>query len=72
MGTVNAMVWCGNAMGIPPHERLKLRRQMAAAAGKNASSSLSLCLEVKDIRSGDGALFFMVALSWVEGVWLNC
>ena len=32
----------GKAVGMAPTERLKLRRQMAAAAGKKESVSLSL------------------------------
>ena len=42
-GLVPATAWRGQAVGIAPTERLKLRRQMAAAAaGKKESVSLSL------------------------------
>ena len=34
--------WGGEAVGVAPRERLKLRRQLAAAAGKKESVSLSL------------------------------
>ena len=40
--TVLARGWGGEAVGVAPRERLKLRRQMAAAAGKKESVSLSL------------------------------
>ena len=36
-----ARAWGGQAVGIAPTERLKLRRQMAAAAGKKESVSFS-------------------------------
>ena len=42
MGMLLARVWRGQAVGISPTERLKLRRQMAAAAGKKESVFLSL------------------------------
>ena len=45
IGLVPARVWRGQAVGISPTERLTLRRQMAAAAGKKASVSLSLFVE---------------------------
>ena len=33
-GTLPARTWGAHAVGMSPTERLKLRRQMAAAAGK--------------------------------------
>ena len=44
MGLVPARACGAHAVGIAPTERLKLRRQMAAAAGKKGAS-LSLFLE---------------------------
>ena len=50
-GLVPARAWRGHAVGIAPTERLKLRRQMAAAsAGKKASVSLSLFMEVNNLE----------------------
>ena len=50
MGLMFARVWRGQTVGIAPTERLKLRRQMAAAAaGKKESASLSLVLELNKI-----------------------
>ena len=43
-------VWRGQAVGIAPTERFKLRRQMAAAASEKESASLSLFLEVNDLE----------------------
>ena len=43
---VTARAWRGQAAGMTPTERLMLRRQMAAAAGKKESASLSLLMEV--------------------------
>ena len=40
----------GQAVGVAPIERFKLRRQMAAAAGKKESVSLALFLEVNDLE----------------------
>ena len=60
--------WRAHAVGMSPTERLKLRRQMAAAAGKTSTTPLSLfmeaCgLEVKEEPSTLATKF------WVEGVW---
>ena len=41
-GPRESRVWGGHAVDIAPTERLKLRRQMATAAGKKESVSLSL------------------------------
>ena len=40
-GMMPVRMWCGTA----PTERLKLRRQMAAAGGKHSTTSLSLFME---------------------------
>ena len=46
MGLVLASVWERQAVGSSDTERLKLRRQMAAAAGKNELVSLSLFMDI--------------------------
>ena len=48
-GLVLVRAWRGQAVGMAPTERLKLRRQMAAAAGKKESVSLSLFMEVNNL-----------------------
>ena len=53
--------------GIAPTERLKLRRQMAAAAGKKESVSLSLFLEVNDLEVEE-ELSTMATQARTEGV----
>ena len=40
-----ARTWGVRAVGLAPTERLKLRRQMSAAAGKKSATSLSLLME---------------------------
>ena len=50
MGSVPARVRVGQAFGIAPTERLKLRGQMTAAASKKESVSLSLFREVKNLE----------------------
>ena len=40
-GMMPARTWRVHAVGISPTERLKLKRQMAAAAGKKSATSLS-------------------------------
>ena len=42
---VPARTWRVHAVGMAPKERLKLRSQMAAAAGKKGMTSLSLSME---------------------------
>ena len=54
--------------GMSPMERLKLRRQMAAAAGKKSSTSLSLFMEVHGLEVED-ELSTMATQCWAEGVW---
>ena len=57
-------------MVMAPTERLKLRRQMAAAAGKKESTSLSLFLEVYGLDVEE-ELSTVVAQAWAEGVWIG-
>ena len=49
-GLVLARASRGQAVGIAPTESFKLRRQVAAAAGKEESVSLSLFLDVNDFE----------------------
>ena len=49
-------------------ERLNLRRQMAAAAGKSSTISLSLFMEVIGLEVEQG-LSTLAAQYWAEGVW---
>ena len=51
-------------------ERLKLRRQVAAAAGKNLSVSLSLFIEPNNLE-GKEDLSTMATLCWAAGVWMG-
>ena len=70
MGLVLARAREGQAVGIAPTERLKLRRQMAAAAGKKESVSLSLFMEV-NILEIEEELSTMATHAWAEGVRLG-
>ena len=70
MGLVLAGVWRGQAVGFASSERWKLRRQMAAAACKKESVSLSLPMVVNDLEVEEN-LFIMVMFCWAEGVWVN-
>ena len=69
-GLVAATVWRGQAVGIAPTERLNLREQMAAAAGKKESASLSLFMDV-NILEVEQELSTMGTLAWAENVWLG-
>ena len=69
-GLVPARAWGGQAVGIAPTERLKLRRQVAAAAGKKESVSLSLFMNVNNFEVEE-ELSTVATLAWVEGVWLG-
>ena len=69
-GLVPARVWRGQAVGIAPTVSLKLRRQLAAAAGKKESVSLSLFMEVHSLEVEE-ELFTMATVAWAEGVWMG-
>ena len=57
-------------MGVAPTERLNLRKQMAAAAGKKESVSLSLFVEVNDLEVEE-ELSTMASQAWAVGVWIG-
>ena len=53
-GMMPARTWGVHAVGMSPTERFKLRRQMAAAAGKKSTTSLSLFLGACGLGVGGG------------------
>ena len=53
-GMVPARTWRVHAVGVAPTERFKLRRQMAAAAGKKCRTSLSLFMEAFGLEVEEG------------------
>ena len=55
MGLVPARTWRVHAVGTLLTERFKLRRQMAAAAGKKSTTSLSLFMEEYSLEHGNAA-----------------
>ena len=57
-----------HAVGMSPTERLKLRRQLEAAAGKKSSTSLPLFMEAYGLEVEDG-ISTMATQYWAEGVW---
>ena len=67
-GMMPAMTWRAHAVGMSPTERLKLRRQMAAAAGKKSTTSLSLFMEAHGLDVED-EISTMATQYWAEGVW---
>ena len=69
-GLVLAKAWEGQAVGIAPRERLKLRRQMAAAAGKKSSVSLSFFMDVTNLEVEE-ELSTMATHAWAEVVRLG-
>ena len=53
---------------LTPTERLKLRRQMAAAAGKKSTTSLSLFMEATGLDVEED-LSTLATQYWAESVW---
>ena len=49
-GVMPARTWRVHAVGMSPTERENLRRQMAAAAGKKSTTSLSLFVETHGLE----------------------
>ena len=60
--------WEVHALGMAPTERLKLRRQMAAAAGKKSTTSLSLFMEAYGSEVEE-ELSTLATQHWAGGVW---
>ena len=67
-GMMPARAWGAHAVGMSPTERLILRRQMEAAAGKKSTTSLSLFMEVYGLEVED-EISTMANQCWAEGVW---
>ena len=57
-GMMPARTWRVHAEGMAPTERLKLRRQVAAAAGKKSTTSLSLFMETYGLGSRGGTFYY--------------
>ena len=70
LGFVCVILRGGQAVEIAPREGLKLRRQMAAAAGEKVPVSLSLSMEVNNLQVEE-ELPTMATCFWAEGVWMN-
>ena len=66
-GMMPTRTWRTHAVGVSPTERLKLRRQMAAAAGKKSTTSLSLFMETHGLEVEE-ELTTMAIQYWAEGV----
>ena len=67
-GMVPGRAWRARALEMAPTERLKLRKQMAAAAGKKSTTSLSLFMEAYGLAAEE-ELATMATQNWAEGVW---
>ena len=65
-GMVPARTWRVHAVEIAPTERLNLRRQMTAAAGKKSTASLSWFMEAYGLEPST-----MTTRHWAEGVWIG-
>ena len=66
-GMMPARTWMVHAVGMAPTERLKLRRQMAAAAGNKSTTFLSLFMESYGLEVEE-ELSTMATQFWAEGV----
>ena len=69
-GLVPARTWRVHAAGMSPTERLNLRRQMAAAAGKNSTTSLSLFMQAFGLEVEED-LCTLATQKRAEGVWIG-
>ena len=67
-GMMPARTWEVYAVGMAHTERLKLRRQMAAAACKKSTTSLSLFMEANGLEVEE-ELSTMATQYWTEGAW---
>ena len=65
-GMMPARTWGAHAVGMSPTETLKLRRQVAAAAGKKSTTSLSLFMEAYGLEAED-EISTMATQYWAEG-----
>ena len=66
-GVVPARTWGVHAVGMVPTEIFISRRQMAAAAGKKSTTSLSLFMEVFGLEVEED-ISALAAQHWAEGV----
>ena len=66
-GVVPARTWGVHAVGMAPTERLKLRRQMAAAAGNKSTTSVDLFMEACGLEVKE-ELSTMAPQFWAERV----
>ena len=67
---VPARTWGVHALASSSNGRLKLRRQMAAAAGKKSTTSLSLCMEAFRLEVEED-FSTLATYYWAEGVWIG-
>ena len=67
-GMMTARTWGVHAVGMAPTERLQLRREMAAGAGKKSTASLSLFMEAHGLEVEE-ELSTVATQFWAEGVW---
>ena len=67
-GMMPARTWGVHAVGMAPTERLKLRRQMAAAAGKKSMTPLSLFMEAYGLEVEE-ELSTIATQYWAEEGW---
>ena len=67
-GMVPARTWRVHAVEMAPTERCKLRRQMAAAAGKKSTTSLSLFMEACGLEVEEEHST-LATQYWADGVW---
>ena len=67
-GMTPERTWRVHAVEMSPTERLKLRRQVAAAAGKKSTTSLALFMEPYGLEEEE-ELSTMATQYWAEGVW---
>ena len=69
-GMVPARTWRVHAVEMAPTERPELRRQMAVAAGKQSTTSLSLFMKAFGLEVEED-LSTLATQYWAEGVWLG-
>ena len=67
-GMMPARTWRVHAVEMGPTERLQLRRQVAAAAGKKSTTSLSLFMEAYGLAVQE-ELSTLATQYWAEGTW---